>query len=141
MDVTGRSFGEALLVSNRLYSLGRTECDMKSTSLAVQLMMDIDINNKIYKVYSVAEPSFGSVFSFSGEYSYFRFAGIDCSMETSVGPWETGSEGVSDANASRGSESGVRSIMDEIDCLIEPFMTGLGGMGELSCETGVSSWS
>jgi hypothetical protein len=45
VDVTGFSSREALLVSNRLYSLDRTECDMKSTDSTV-LPMDIDINKK-----------------------------------------------------------------------------------------------
>ena len=34
----------------------------------------------VYYIYSAVDRSFGSVFSFSGEYSYFRFAGTVCSV-------------------------------------------------------------
>lgn len=71
--------------------------------------------------------SFGSVFSFSalgGEYSYFRFTGIVCSG----GPWAMDSDGSKEARASRGSGSGVRSMIDEMDCLVDRLGAGFGGV-------------
>lgn len=88
--------------------------------------------------YSAVDPSFGSVFSFSGEYSYFRLAGT-VGSGCGVGPCEVLSEGGRDARASR-SVSGVRSIIEEMDCLIDPLKTGLGGV-EASRGRGASSAS
>ena len=46
----------------------------------------VSLNDAAWIVQSLAEPSLGSVFSFSGEYSYLRFNGTDCSMDTGVSP-------------------------------------------------------
>lgn len=59
-----------------------------------------------------------------------------------VGPCETGSEGGNEARASldscSGSGSEVRSMMEEMDCLVErPLGAGLG-TGDISCGPGVS---
>jgi hypothetical protein len=67
-----------------------------------------------FSLHSTVDAWLGSVFSFSdagGESSYLRFAGtVDSGI--GVGPCEVGSEGGREARASRGSDSGVRSMIE-----------------------------
>lgn len=94
-----------------------------------------------YYIYSAVHRSlgFGSAFSFSGEYSYLRLAGTVCSVGSGEWVCDTGSEGGMEARASLGSVSGVRSMMEEMDCLVDPWM-GFGARGE-SRGAGVSAGS
>lgn len=57
-----------------------------------------------------------------------RFNGTDDSVGVGDGPWIPDSDGGRVANASLGSVSGVRSIIDEMDCLVDPLTACLGGV-------------
>lgn len=74
----------------------------------------------------------GCAFSFSADdvNSYLRFDGTDDSVGVGDGPCVIDSEDGMVASASLGSVSGVRSMIDEIDCLVEPIVAGLGGVAE-----------
>lgn len=57
-----------------------------------------------------------------------RFDGTDDSVGVGDGPWTPDSDGGSVASASLGSVSGVRSMIDEMDCLVDPLTACLGGV-------------
>ena len=69
-----------------------------------------------------------------------RFNGTADSVGVGDGPCIPDSDGGRVANASLDSVSGVRSIIDEMDCLVDPLTACLGGVAAAD-STGVPSAS